>query len=239
MTLSSYVEEAVSRKLTVCFTSITDHGHTHRLILSAIILLWSPLTALAQESFPTIDAFLRVTLKGEDQLSAKAEGDLTDDGLADWVGVIHGRDPDAAPTYQLYVLLQVPPSGYRIAERTQEAEIPGMGCCWLEDLQIRRAGIFVQNNAKDAATMEAATHQFKLSNGQWRLIGLKIYLTDHRPYARSTKDTDMNLLMGSVIEKVQKRGKKPVLTNRRQKFAACFLKDFDFSNGFCAEESPQ
>jgi hypothetical protein len=208
----------------------------HRLIVFALILLSGPVTAHAQENFTTINDFLKATLKGNGQLSTKAEGDLNNDGLPDWVGVIRGENPDSAPTYQLFVLLRVAPGGYRIAENTEKAEIAGMGCCWLEDLQIRRGSIYVQNNAKDASSMEAATHQFKLNNGQWRLIGLRIFLTDYTPNAHFTRDTDMNLLTGLVVDKVQKRGQKSAVTSRHKKFPTYLLKGFDFSNGFGAED---
>jgi hypothetical protein len=38
-------------------------------------------------------------------------------------------------TSQLYVLLREQ-GGYRLAERSREEEIAGMGCCWVEDLRI-------------------------------------------------------------------------------------------------------
>jgi hypothetical protein len=209
--------------------------HKLSLTLIALVILFYPLNAKAQNDFPDIDAFLKATLKNEDQLSVQAKGDLDGDGLEDWVGVIHGQKPDSRPTYQLYVLLRLAQGGYRIGEKSKEEEIPGMGCCWLEDLRISRASIFVQNNAKTATTMEAATHQFKLYKGEWRLIGVKIYYDDHTPGARSTKDTDMNLLTGTVIEKKQKGSRKPVIKRRQKKFATYLLKDFDFFNGFGTE----
>jgi hypothetical protein len=205
------------------------------LILVALVILFCPLNAKAQADFPDIDAFLKATLKNEDQLSVQAKGDLNGDGLEDWVGVIHGQKPDSRPTYQLYVLLRVPQGGYHLAEKSKEEEISGMGCCWLEGLRISRASIFVQNNAKDAATMEATTHQFKLYQGEWRLIGVMIYYDDHTPGARSTKDTDMNLLTGTVIEKKQRGSRKPIIKRRQKKFATYLLKDFDFFNGFGTE----
>jgi hypothetical protein len=165
--------------------------------LLTLSILSSPLNVRARNDFRDIDAFLKATLKDEDKLSVGAKGDLNGDGLEDWVGVIRGQKPDSAPTYQLYLLLRLAQGGYHLAERSKEEEIAGMGCCWLEDLRVSRASIFIQNNAKDASTMESATHQFKLYKGEWRLIGIKIYFDDHTPGAEWTKDTDMNLLRGS------------------------------------------
>lgn len=205
------------------------------LVVLAALILFCPMAVGAQENFASIDAFVKSTLQGEAQLGESARGDLNGDGMQDWAGVVHRRPADFSRTYQLYVLLRLREGGFRLAEKSVEAEIPGMGCCWLENLEIRRASIYVQNNAKTASTMEAATHQFKLLKGEWRLIGLKIYYTDHTPKADSTIDTDMNLLTGLVIEKRQKGNRKPVVTSRRKKFATFLLKDYDFSNGFGAE----
>lgn len=203
-----------------------------RLILPTLVILLGPLSVAAQVNFTGIDAFKKFHSKGEGRISVEARGDLNGDGLKDWAGVIHKRPADSSPTYQLFVLLRQRHGGYQVAEKSIEEEIPGMGCCWVENLEIRRASIYVQNNAKTASVMEAATHQFKLHNGEWRLVRIKIYLTDHSPDAPGTVDTEMNLLTGLVREKRQKGNNRPVTKSRRKKFATYRLKDFDFSNGF-------
>lgn len=206
-----------------------------RTFIITTLLFCCALPIFAQDTFPTVDAFLKATLGESDQLSTSAKGDLNSDGVDDWVGVVRGQPPDESPTYQLFVLLKTPQGSYSLAQKSLKEEIPGMGCCWLEDLTIRRGSIYVQNNAKTAATMEAATHQFKLHKGEWRLVGLRIYLTDHTPTAPMTHDTDMNLMTGLVIEKIQKGERRPTSSRRTRKFPASFLKDFDFSNGFGTE----
>ncbi len=210
-----------------------------RLALSAAVILWCPLSTTAQVDFSSIDAFLKSTLKAEDRLSVEAKGDLNGDRLEDWAGVINRRPADSSATYQLYVLLRLRQGGYHIAEKSIEEEIPGAGCCWVENLEIRRSSIYIQNNAKTVSIMEAVTHQFKLYQGEWRLVGIRIYHTDHSPDNPSTIDTDMNLLTGSVVEKRQKGDNKPVIKSRRQKFATYLLKDFDFSTRFGNEETSQ
>jgi hypothetical protein len=208
-----------------------------RLALSALVILWCPFSITAQVHVPSIDAFLKSTLKGEDRLSVDAKGDLNGDGLEDWAGVIHRQPADSSPTYQLYVLLRLRQGGYHVAEKSIEEEIPGAGCCWVESLEIRRSSIYIQNNAKTVSIMEAVTHQFKLYKGEWRLVGIRIYHTDHSPDAPATIDTDMNLLTGSVIEKRQQGDNKPVTKSRRKRFAIYLLKDFDFSTRFGNEEA--
>ena len=202
------------------------------LMLLTLVILWSPFSTTAQGDFSSIEAFLKSTLKGEDRLSDEAKGDLNGDGLEDWAGVIHRQQANSAPTYQLYVLLRLRQGSYHVAEKSKEEEIPAGGCCWVEDLKISRSSIYIQNNAKTGSTMEAATHQFKLYKGEWRLVGIKIYYTDFSPEPPATMDSDMNLLTGAVIEKKQKGDDKPVTRSRRKKFATYLLKDFDFSTRF-------
>jgi len=204
------------------------------LILSSLVVLWSPFPSTAQTDFPDIDVFLKSTLKIGDKVSLEARGDLNGDGLEDWAGVIERQKTDASSTSQLYVLLRVRQGGYRISEKSKEERISGAGCCWTEGLEIKNSAIYIQNNAKTAATMEAATHQFKLYRGKWRLIGLRIFKLDVSSDASIT--TDMNLLTGLVIEKKQKGTFKPTTKRRHKKFATYLLKDFNFMSEFANEE---
>jgi hypothetical protein len=200
------------------------------LILICSVALLCPVNAGGQVEFSSSDAFVKSILKGEDRLTEQATGDLNNDGLADWVGVIHREKPAFGSTSQLFVLLQLRQGGYKIAEKSREEQHGGMGCCWIEDLRISRSSIYIQNNAKTAATMEAATHQFKLYRGQWRLVGVRIYYLDHGKDVST--DTDMNLLTGVVIEKRQKGERKSTTKRWTRKFGRHLLKDFDFFNGF-------
>ena len=202
--------------------------HTSLLVTAIFLILSFPSIALAQDGFATPQGFVKFILRTGDELSVEAKGDLNGDGLLDWAGVIERKKE--APTYQLYVLLNERAGGYRVAEKSLEQRIAGMGCCWLEDLRIERSSIYVQNNAKTAGTMEAATHQFKLQQGQWRLIGVRIYYLDH--IKDTSTETDMNLLTGLVIEKKQKGDRKPTIKRSSRKFGQYFLKDFNFFNGF-------
>lgn len=211
----------------------TSIGNTMRklcLVLSALVIVWCPCTTTAQVDFASTDAFLKSTLEGEGRLDLEARGDLNGDGLDDWAGVIHRERADSSATTQLYLLLRLPQGGYHVAEKSKEEKIAGMGCCWVEDLRISRSSIYIQNNAKTAGTMEAATHQFKLQQGKWRLVGVKIFYLDLSSDAST--ETDMNLLTGAVIEKRQKGEHRPKTRSRRQRFATHLLQDFDFSNGF-------
>lgn len=201
-----------------------------RLLLTVLVTLLCPFAAPAQSEFTSVDLFLKSVLSGDGRLDMKAEGDLNADGLADWTALILREKPGESSTYQLYVLLRLPQGGYRVTEETNAESISGMGCCWVEDVRIERSSIYVQTNAKTAATMEAATHQFKLYKGQWRLVGLKVYYLDHT--TDISTETDMNVLTGAVVEKRQKGDGKPTVRRRSKKFGIYLLKDFDFSNMF-------
>ena len=136
-------------------------------MLSLLIVLSSPCNATAQVEFPSTEAFVKSILEGRSDLRAEARGDLNGDGLPDWAGVVRRKgDGSFSGTYQLYVLLRQRGGGYRVAETSIEADIPGAGCCWLDDLRISRSGIYIQHIEKGVEAMEAATHQFKLYHGQ-------------------------------------------------------------------------
>lgn len=199
------------------------------------VTLWLSLGAQASRAqepvdFASVDAFLKQILTRGSSLSVDAKGDLNGDGLEDWAGVILREKSDVLRTSQLYVLLQQPQGGYRVAEKSLEEQVAGMGCCWTEDLKITRASIYIQNNAKTAATMEAATHQFKWYKNEWRLVGVKIYYLDHSTDIAT--ETDMNVLTGAVIEKKWKGENKPTTKRRQKAFGRFLLKDFNFFNGF-------
>jgi hypothetical protein len=183
-----------------------------------------------QTGFPSVQAFLKQNLTGESSLSVEAKGDLNNDGREDWAGVILREQGDFNRTNQLYVLLRQPDGGFRVAEKSREEQIAGMGCCWVEDVKIDRSSIYIQNNAKTAVTMEAATHQFKFYKNQWRLVGVKIVYTNQSTDAAS--ETAINFLTGAVIEKKWKGEDKPTIKRRKKKFGRFLLKDFDFFNGF-------
>ena len=183
-----------------------------------------------KSNFPSVLAFLKQNLTSDSSLSVEAKGDVNNDGQEDWAGVIRREKGDFHRTNQLYVLLRQPNGDFRVMEKSREEEIAGMGCCWVEDLRIDRSSIYIQNNAKTAVTMEAATHQFKFYRNEWRLVGVKIFYTNQSTDAAS--ETDINFLTGAVIEKKWKGERKPTTKRRKKTFGRFLLKDFDFFNGF-------
>jgi hypothetical protein len=214
--------------VTFSFMKIEKPIRRFRFCGSILLILLSGLTVAAQSQFPNIEAFLKTTLQNEDRLNFEAKGDLNADGHDDWAGVIQRRKLSAEATVQLYVLLHsTNGGGYRVAEKSLEVENSSSGCCYVENLEIRKGSLFIQNNFKDSDGIDAVTHQFKLYDGKWRLIGLRIY--EAKPSTDLSVEIDLNLLTGIVIKKTQKGENKPITRSHRQNFSRHFLKDFDFS----------
>ena len=203
------------------------------LVMSAVLVLCFALSTAAQTDSPSVEAFLKSTLKAEDELSFHARGDLNGDGLEDWAGVILRKKEAPLQTSQLYVLLRTAAGGFHVREKSKEAEIDGTGCCYVESLEIKRASIYVQNNFKSDNIMEAVTHQFRFDKDKLRLVGIKISRTDFRPKEPTDTDIEMNLLTGAVVEKRGRgEGKPTVASRRRRKFSTHTLREFDFEAGF-------
>ena len=187
------------------------------------------------DEFLNINEFLRSTLKKGEELVLEAKGDLNNDRISDWAGIV--KRPKAAfqSTIQLYVLVRQGPAGrYRMAATTGEQPHGGMGCCWVEDLQIKRSSIFIQNIVKSHSDIETAFHQFKLIDNKWRLIGLRIVYLDRRLDA--LKETDINMLTGTMIVKKQTGNKKPIVTRQKKTISEHVLENFDFENDFGIRE---
>jgi hypothetical protein len=199
-----------------------------------ITLVVTSTSCFGQNSrYLTIEEFIKDTIKDDSELIVNARGDLNGDGSEDWAGVVDRKKGDFRHTVQLYILLESGQGGYRLELTTAEHEVMGSGCCWVKDLQIKNSSLYIQQNAKTAGTMEAATHQFKLYKGQWRLMGAKIfYLIIDKDLST---DTDMNVLTGKVITTKQKGEKTLSVTTRSKKFPTSYLKDLSFWNGFGIE----
>ena len=186
--------------------------------------------------YPDLNAFKNIYMQKDIPMEFEAEGDLNGDSLKDWAGIIQRKtevkfedadEPLTSATAQLYVLLRQKDGGYKIAEKSLENESGGLGGTYFENLEIKNSSIFLQINSKGADYVEPNHYQFKLYNGEWRLIG---YRTFHLEIsADDSIETDRNLLTGAVIITKQKGEAKPVVRQSRKKFPKLLLKDFGFS----------
>lgn len=182
------------------------------------------------EFFATISDF------ASDRTDIK-KGDLTGDGRPDMV-VLLGRGKEFSDrTHQLVILVQEADGLYRLAASSVETVPAGMGCCWVEWLEIKNGSVFIQNNAKTACDIEAATHQFKLHRGKWRLIGLKIVYYKHCDDPQVTTIKDFNLLTGKAIYTNETDGKQTKAISTKNRASVHLLNDYDFYNGFGVPET--
>ena len=86
--------------------------------------------------------------------------------------------------------------------------------------------MFLQINSKGADYVEPSFYQFKLYDGEWRLIG---YRTFHLEISADDSIETDKCITGAVIVKKQKGEAKPVVRQSSKKFPKILLKDFDFS----------
>jgi hypothetical protein len=188
------------------------------------------------KAFRSAEAFVASVPNANAQQTLIAKGDLNGDGLEDLalVLVLQSNAADTSRrTRQLIVLLQTKVGDYEIATASVAAEEVGVGCCWVDDLEIKNQSIYIQNNAKTASTMEAATHQFKLRNGFWQLAGVRIVFLDLGKDPQETTIQDFNTLNGKAIITFQKEGAAARARTLQQKqLKTPLLKNFDFNNGF-------
>ncbi len=209
---------------------------TLRTILCALCGALLCTVALADTArFRDVAAFLASIPHANAEQSQIAKGDLNADGREDVAVVVatttSNKDGETR-AHQLFVLLQEPTGGLRVVAASQRVDQVGAGCCWVEGLEIRNQSVYIQNNAKTACSMEAATHQFKQYAGVWRLIGHKVVYLELCDGKDATKEEDSNLLTGKTIVSTR-AGDKPKRTSSKQRsFPVALLTDFDFFNGF-------
>lgn len=201
------------------------------LLLGPWQLVWA-----GPKAFRSAQAFVASIPNANAEQTLIAKGDLNGDGLEDLalVLVVQSNAVDTnRRTRQLIVLLQTKVGDFEITTASVVAEEVGVGCCWVEDLEIKNQSIYIQNNAKTASTMEAATHQFKLRNGVWQLAGVRIVFLDLGKDPQETTIQDFNVLNGNVIITFQKEGvAAPARTQNKKPLKSHVLKNFDFNNGF-------
>jgi hypothetical protein len=164
--------------------------------------------------------------------SQVAKGDLNGDGREDMALVLATGATREERRQQLIILLQETDGSYILAVASAPEPLVGMGCCWVEALEIKNQSVFIQNNAKTACTMEAATHQFKLYKNVWRAVCVNIFYVQLCDEPQTETTQSFNLLTGkSTITTTG--GKKPVPPRTRTFTpSVALMKAFDFNNGF-------
>jgi hypothetical protein len=209
-----------------------------KIVTFVILVFFGVSTGFAQQNesfsvqtagFESVEAFLKAALKSEDKLESEAKGDLNNDGLADWAGLIKRKkappfiDEEAGETdqtYQLYILLQTGRGGYQIAEKSKESGVFGLGANFFDELEIKNSSLYLLLRGNFCC---GTSWQFKLYKGEWRLIGWRNFNVQ----PDESYQTDRNLLTGDVIEERQTGERKPVIKRYKKKFPRVLLKDFN------------
>jgi len=203
-------------------------------IVALSLFLFSTSGLAKQVYFKNDSDFLASVADANANQSRVAKGDLNGDGRGDLVILLVSGEDMSDRTQKLVVLVQNVDELYSVAASSAPTPLVGMGCCWVEWLEIKRGSVFIQNNAKTACNIEAATHQFKLHQGAWRLIGLKIVYYEHCAEPQVTRTRDFNLLTGKAVYTSETEGKKPEVRIKSGRSTSYFLSDYDFYNGFGA-----
>jgi len=198
------------------------------------LFLFSTAGLAGQVHFKNDSDFLASVANANANQSRVVKGDLTGDGRSDFAILLVIGEDLSDRTQKLVVLVQNTDGLYSVAASSATTPLVGMGCCWVEWLEIKRGSVFIQNNAKTACNIEAATHQFKLHRGTWRLIGLKIVYYEHCAEPQVTTTRDFNLLTGNAVYTSETEGKKPEVRVEKGRSTFYFLGDYDFYNGFGA-----
>lgn len=206
-----------------------------QIFLTALMLMLFSSGGLAQnESFESVEAFLKSALKSNDRLFDEVKGDLNGDGFEDWAGMIEREKTEIAEnaqtstfkTSQIYILFGQNQRGYRLAAKSKEEKYSEGNGALYEGMEIKNSSLYLTLGNKTYGTHEVTTYQFKLDKANWRLIGVRVFYLVLE--SDKTIETDMNLLTGAIIEKRQTGERKPSVKRRYKKFPVYLFKDFDF-----------
>jgi hypothetical protein len=137
--------------------------------------VFSQCAVAAPVRYASVQAYFAATPHARVDESQVAKGDLNGDGREDIALVLATGATREDRRQQLVVFLQESDGAFTLAVAPAPEPLVGMGCCWVEAIEIKNKSVFIQNNAKTACTMEAATHQFKLYKNVWHAVGVNIY----------------------------------------------------------------
>lgn len=209
-------------------------GATPLPTLFALTALFCALHAPSATAADYADAgeFLAASKSSNTSSPMIATGDLTSDGKPDLAVLVETIGADGWTMEKLSILMQNDSGRYEVAASSTEQVRSGTGCCWIEDLEIRKGSVFVQHNAKTACNIEAATHQFQLREGRWRAIGSRIFYLEHCDVPELATTQDVNLLTGKSVHSREVGGKVTESKTKRLRLTPAYLDDYDFSHDF-------
>jgi hypothetical protein len=156
-------------------------------------------------------------------------GDLNNDGLEDWAGILSKDKEGQAPLIKLVVLTKLKNGHYVESGSSNEVEdyyrySPSSSY----DFEIRNSSIYLSTFGHTCCESSSTVYQFKLYNGIWRLVGKKTISSGE---SVADKIEDVNMLTGLTITTVV-RGKNKIQRRYSRNMRAFLLKDFDFTGAY-------
>lgn len=186
--------------------------------------------------YGSIEEFQRIVAKQNKQVSFYRTGNLNDDGIDDWVGVLNIRRDESPPYVQLVVLTGLPNGRFARRVLTTEVEnyYEGSSSSWF-DVEIRNTSIYIETHGRTCCEFSSTRYQFKLFKERWRLVGIKGTTGNTASDEDSNNDfsrvEDTNMLTGATILTLQ-RGDNKTERSYKRKMGMFLLSDFDFSTTY-------
>ena len=198
-------------------------------MLLPLLILLSFSNAKADSNTEATNA-LKSVIKEDFTVLSYATGDLNNDGLEDWVGIILVQR--LSDTFQrLYVLTRKPNKSLVFAEASPVVGYTDCGGTCGSEISINEGGFIVVQFDRGGWGSANATTQFKYYKSKWRALGRKTYRIDMTTGDQS--ESDKNLLSGeytSAITPEFSSGNSAGPIKRKsgiEKPVLLLLKDFD------------
>lgn len=201
----------------------------YRIFIATIIsLTLTPSVCALESKYNNIDEFIGSISSIKVVNKQVVEGDLNEDNRPDKAVLVKSESEDIV-YHQLFVLLQTPNGGLRIAGKSMKVRSGEIDIA----LKINKGSFFVSVQAIKGIW---GIYQFKNRNGDFQIIGLKLHVAedsgepDHN--ITGVVDTDFNLLSGKILFKR--------VGDRRVEHATaightCSLSNYNFDFFFCTD----
>lgn len=186
--------------------------------------------------YGSIEEFKKNISSQNKQVFFDRSGDLNNDGIKDWVGLLDIRRGESPPYIQLVVLTGQPNGRYvrRVITTEVENNYERSPSSWF-DVDIRNASIYIETYGNTCCEFGSTIYQFKLFKERWRLVGIKVTsgntVSDEDPGNDFSRVEDTNMLTGVTILTSQ-RGDRKIKRSYKRKRGVFLLSDFDFSGSY-------
>jgi hypothetical protein len=191
------------------------------------LLIFLSLSNAKADSNPEATKTIQSIVNETFTVLSEATGDLNNDGLEDWVGIILVNKPSGA-SQRLYVLTEG--KGFTLAETSQATSYTDCGGSCGSEITVKNGSFYVVQFSRGGGLSASSTTQFKFYRNKWRAIGQKTFTAD---FINDTEyATDTNLLTGAytiTATSGNASGDPKATKNERGigKPAMQLLKDFD------------